>query len=340
MDSLTQIALGAAMGELAMGRRIAAKAALYGAVLATLPDLDVLVPMGDPVADFTYHRSWSHSLLVLAAVSPVIAFAIHRWRNDPPEWLQSWMLLVFLVLITHPLLDAFTVYGTQLLWPVTEYPFGIGSIFIIDPLYTVPLAVGVVIALRSARGTFRRTLANLIGLTCSSFYLAWTVLGQGIETRVAERSLKAEGLNYDKVLTIPSPFNTLLWRTIAISPDGTTYHVGYHSLFDGTDHATFTSYPAGHSFLDKVPGHWPAERLAWFSKGFYRARLERKDLVISDLRMGVEGRYVFSFKVGESQSPTVKPTVPVRIMGLRSLDGLSRIWERIWDARVNVVPRS
>ena len=65
MDSLTQITLGAALGEAVLGRQVGRKAMLYGAVCGTLPDLDVLLKFGDPVMDFTFHRSFSHSIFVL-----------------------------------------------------------------------------------------------------------------------------------------------------------------------------------------------------------------------------------------------------------------------------------
>ena len=122
MDSLTQIALGAAVGEATLGRRIGRRAMLWGAICGTLPDLDVLVPLGGVVEDFTSHRSWSHSLLVMAAFTPVMVWLIlkihphtrqHRWR---------WHVLVYLVFATHALLDSFTVYGTQIFWPLPRPP--------------------------------------------------------------------------------------------------------------------------------------------------------------------------------------------------------------------------
>ena len=42
MDSITQAALGAAVGEGVLGRRIGNRAPIWGAVLGTLPDLDVV----------------------------------------------------------------------------------------------------------------------------------------------------------------------------------------------------------------------------------------------------------------------------------------------------------
>ena len=69
MDSVTQIVLGSAVGHAVLGRQAGRRAALWGAVCGTLPDLDVLVPLADPVAAFTYHRSASHSLIILTPVS-------------------------------------------------------------------------------------------------------------------------------------------------------------------------------------------------------------------------------------------------------------------------------
>ncbi len=78
MDSLTQALLGASVQGALLGRWQGRKALLYGAALGTLPDLDVLIDYGDPVAEMTYHRGFSHSLLVLGALQPGADLA------DPP----------------------------------------------------------------------------------------------------------------------------------------------------------------------------------------------------------------------------------------------------------------
>ena len=119
MDSLTQVVLGAVVAEAAIGRSVGRRAALCGAALGTLPDLDVFVSFGGVVEDFVYHRGASHSLLVLTLLSPVLAWLIHRFHGAPRASYRQWLLAVWFVLITHPLLDALTIYGTQLWWPVT-----------------------------------------------------------------------------------------------------------------------------------------------------------------------------------------------------------------------------
>ena len=193
MDSVSQMLLGAACGELVLGRRVGRRAILIGAVLGTLPDLDVLVPYEDAIDSFTYHRSWSHSVFVLTAASvPIAALARRvaggeRGRAVP---YGLWLLGVWLILFTHPLLDSFTTYGTQIWWPLPLPPVAIGSVFIIDPLYTLPLAVGVIWAWR--RRDARGRAANRVGLLLGTVYLGLTLLSQAHAGRVARASLAAE----------------------------------------------------------------------------------------------------------------------------------------------------
>src|SRR5690606_14313985 len=130
---------------------------------------------------------------------------------------RQWWLAMWLVLVTHPLLDTMTVYGTQLLMPFTDHPFAIGSVFIIDLAYTLPLIVGVVAALRlkNARG-FKW---NAVGLVLSTLYLVWGVVAQHHVERIARHSLVEQGINAKALLVTPAPFNTVLWRLVAIAPD-------------------------------------------------------------------------------------------------------------------------
>ena len=144
---MAQAALGAAVAVGVMHRRTAVcRAASWGAVGGTLPDLDVLIDHGDPILNMVLHRAESHALFWFALFSAPLAWLAVRLHGQQTLW-KRWWLALWLVLITHPLLDAMTVYGTQLLLPFTDHPFGVGSLFIIDPLHTVPLLVGAVLAL-------------------------------------------------------------------------------------------------------------------------------------------------------------------------------------------------
>ncbi|MFA6615443.1 MAG: metal-dependent hydrolase, partial [Hydrogenophaga sp.] len=190
MDSLTQITLGAAVSVAVMGRRTAIwKAALWGGIAGTLPDLDALIDHGDPLLNMVRHRAESHSLLLLTLFSPLLARLVSHLHGQTALW-RRWWLALWLALFTHPLLDTMTVYGTQLLQPFSDHPYAVGSVFIIDPAYTLPLLLGVIAALaRGRQGSGLRW--NLAGLVLSTAYLGWSVVAQQWATQVAHASLQA-----------------------------------------------------------------------------------------------------------------------------------------------------
>lgn len=295
MDSLSQIVLGAAVSVAVMGRKTALlKAALMGAVVGTLPDLDVFISHGDPIRNMTFHRTESHALFYLTLVAPLFAWITARLAREM-HLFKYWWLAVWLVLITHPLLDTMTIYGTQLALPFSDYPFGIGSIFIIDPLYTLPLLIGTSIALARKQLTGLRW--NNIGLAISSLYLCWGLAMQFYVGTLADKSLAVQGVLAEQRLVTATPFNSVLWRVVAITPDG--YVEGFYSLFDNDTHIRFVEYPRGQEIYGKVRGNWEVNRIAWFSHGYFKMEEQEGVIRIADLRMGVEPFYTFTFEVAE-----------------------------------------
>jgi inner membrane protein len=331
MDSLSQVALGAAVGIAVMGRRTAVwKAALWGGVCGTLPDLDAFIDYGDAVSNMTRHRADSHALLWLTLLAPVIAAAIARLHGEWDRW-RRWALAVWLMLVTHPLLDVMTVYGTQLLRPFTSHPYGVGSVFIIDPLYTLPLVVGVAAALRSH--SLRGLRWNRAGLVLSTAYLAWSAGAQQWVAAQVHASLLAQGISAERVLVTPTAFNTVLWRIVAV--DGDRYLEGFYSLLDGARPVAFDAFDRGTGLHAALADDAAVQRLAWFSHGFFR--LAERDGVVrmADLRMGQEPFYVFDFELARRQSPTLAPVEPRRVGGRPDLArGLPWLGRRLLGADV------
>jgi inner membrane protein len=326
MDSLSQIALGAAVGVATMGRRTAVwKAALWGAVAGTLPDLDVLIDHGDPIRNMVLHRAETHAPFWLTLFSLPFAAAIARLHGEWAQW-HRWWLAMWLALVTHPLLDGMTVYGTQLGLPFTDHPFGVGSIFIIDPLYTLPLLVGAIWALAS-RGSGAGFKANAAGLVLSTAYLGWGVLAQQHVTGIARSALAAQGITAEQVLVTPTAFNTVLWRVVAIS--GAQYHEGFYSLLDAQPTLSFDRFERGTALAPELQAIDGVQRIMAFSHGFYKLHQQGQRLLITDLRMGQEPAYTFSFAVAERHSP-VQPLVVPEQLGMRIdiRQGLAWLWRR------------
>lgn len=329
MDSLTQLALGAAVGEATLGRKVGNKAIVWGAVCGTIPDLDVLIPFDDPVKIFTYHRSFSHSIVVDALLTPLVVWLILKLHPQTSPHRRSWLLLVYLVLATHALLDCFTVYGTQILWPIPAEPVSWSTIFIIDPVYTIPLLAGVTCALATSRSSGWGHLASAAGLVLSTLYLAWSVGAKLHVESVARESLAAQDLSYSKLLSGAGPFNTILWRVVAMDADG--YYEAFYSLLDKGRSMRFARYPSQPELLRGLEDHWPVRRLKWFTKGFYSVGLEGNGVVMTDLRMGLEPDYVFRFRVGELGNPHTRPLRADRAPSTRQWGRLPWVWERIWS---------
>lgn len=332
MDSVTQIVLGAAVGEAVLGGRVGRRATLWGAICGTLPDLDVLVPLGDAVSDFTYHRSASHSLLVLAVLTPLLVWLILKCHPGTRDLRGRWALLVYAVFATHVLLDAFTIYGTQLLWPLSDYPFGLGSVFIIDPAFTLPLAAGLlaVLWLGHARGA----RWNAMALAASTLYLGWSVAAQQHVERLAAAALREQGIGFAHLVATPAPFNTLLWRIVAVGDAG--YHVAFRSLLEDEPRLVFEPRPSHPALLEGLESHWPVIRLKRFTKGFYSVEQVAGGVVISDLRMGLYPDYVFRFRVAESVNPHPRPERATRVPSRQDFARLPAVWRRIWDASVRI----
>ncbi|WP_369161474.1 metal-dependent hydrolase [Candidatus Thiodiazotropha sp. LNASS1] len=329
MDPFTQILLGAAVGHATLGARVGRKALFWGAVFGGIPDLDVLIPHADAVAAVTHHRSFSHSLVTHTIVAPILGAGLARLHARDGASIARWTLLVWLALATHALLDAATIYGTQLFWPSTGPPIGLGSIFIIDPLYTLLLLVGVLWAALARRKPTVGRRANRIGLGLSTVYLAGAIFIQAQVRDIAESELERQGAAYDRLIATPTPFNLLLWRVVAVTPHG--YREGYYSLLDPLPEIRFEQYSSDESLLSSVDDAPAVTRLRWFTKGFYRVREIDGRVEITDLRMGFEPRYIFSFVVGHRQEGVIRPLIPSeRVPAERpDAEALRWVWRRM-----------
>lgn len=296
MDSLTQAVLGASISGAMLGRYHGRKAVVAGAVLATLPDLDVFVRYADPISSMTYHRGFSHSLWVLSAFSLVLCVF---WRLIKPDkrYSAGWLFLtLWLSLATHPLLDAFTSFGTQLWWPLTPTPASWSSIFIIDPIYTIPLTIGAFAALIAGVGPRTYKLLNW-GLVLSTAYLALTFGFKHWAEYKAVQQLQAQQLPSTDRWSTPLPFNSLGWRVL--SRDDQQQCEMIISLFDRGP-SEYVCMDSNHHLLHALPPSALIDRLRWFTGDWVRFDEQDDTLIMTDVRLGgTIGLNSFRFAVAE-----------------------------------------
>jgi len=306
MDSLTQIVLGAAMGEAALGKKVGNKAMLWGAIAGTIPDLDVISKLFvDNVRANELHRGFSHSILFCIIAAPLFGWLIAKlYKNKEADW-KDWTKLMFLGLFTHPILDAFTTWGTQLFWPF-DYKIAINNIFVVDPLYTIPFLVFVIIAMFYKRTDPKRRKFNNIGIFISSFYLLVTLVLQLRAKANFYNNLENQHISYKDIQTRPTPLNSILWTANIETNDA--FLIGYHSLLDEDDHINFLKYPKNHQLLGKMKEDPLIARLVKLSEGWYTIEKIANKTFFNDLRFGLMGigenanRFVFSYELYYDQN--------------------------------------
>jgi inner membrane protein len=293
MDSLTHVVMGAGIQSALLGRVQGRKALLYGALLATLPDLDVFVPYPDPVSALTHHRGFSHSIFVLSGLAALFTWVVRRcWPTAPYSGIRLFVT-IWLVLLTHPVLDAFTTYGTQLFWPLPLPPVTLSSIFIIDPVFTLPLLVAFLAVLfRGERAHRWRSAA----LGFSVVYLAFTLVAKNVIERRVFAVLQERGVENARLFSAPAPLNSLLWRVIARAPGGNYYEVLTGLLDSGPPQVLVQ--PLHEDLAAPLRASPLLARLRWFTGGWLRYDAIGSDLVVTDLRMGMPGYYTFRFVMG------------------------------------------
>ncbi|MGB1041447.1 MAG: metal-dependent hydrolase [Flavobacteriales bacterium] len=348
MDSLTQIVLGAALGEAVLGKKIGNKAMLWGAIAGTIPDLDVYIKLfADPITATELHRGISHSLFFSLLMAPILAWCVRKSekislgvitatvfllmtfytdnfylrivlpsiglgllalvyfvKSTSSASFKQWTLLFFWTLVTHPLLDAHTTWGTQFFWPF-DYRLAYKNIFVLDPLYTLPFLIFVIIAMCYKRTNPKRRRFNNIGLILSSSYMAITFILKGVGIGEFKDALQNENIEYVEMDTRPTPLNTILWNAQVETETG--YRMGYYSLFDSKKVKFGKEFAKNHELLEPYKDQKVVQQLIHIAAGWYFVEKSENDtLIFTDIRFGQLGfeddsPFVFKYNLWENE---------------------------------------
>ena len=329
MDSLTQIVLGAAVGEAVLGRKVGNRAMFYGAIAGTIPDLDVISSFFvDSVTALEVHRGFTHSILFSVIFAPIFGYLVSK--IDSYKSLKGWSMLFFWTLFTHPILDAHTTWGTQLFWPF-DIRLAFKTIFVIDPLYTLPFLFFLILAIFQKKDSLKRQRYNRTGLIISSSYLALTFLLKGLSFYQFTDALEQQNITYQEIDTKPAPLNTILW-TANIKREN-DFLIGNYSFFD-TEAIQFSKYPKNHELIDHIIENKKVQRMIHISKGWYTITKEEDQLFYNDLRFGLLStkedatNFVFQYKIIEHNDGTInfKETEKDIADGKKLI---AELWERV-----------
>lgn len=396
MDSLTQIILGAAVGEAALGKKVGNRAMVWGAIAGTIPDLDVIANgFMSPIDALAFHRGPTHSALYLTIFSLILGWCVHllyqqKWHkwvgltawsllvlsvaaaitlsgeisisksilgviilavgiylirkryfsaeyDNPDAAIRQWQWMFFLSLVTHPILDCFTTYGTQILIPFSDQRVAFNNIAVADPLYTLPFMFFLLTAAFYNRTNPHRSKWNNIGLAISSLYMIFTIVNKTRINTIFENSLIKENITYQRYLTTPTILNNILWSGIAESDS--VYYYGTYSFFDAEKSFKLTVLPKNKAVVgDAINKDQTLKTLTWFSDDYYQIKRKNQDsLEYYDLRFGTfkmkstdAEQFVFKFNIQEKP----KGTFILKDQGDRPRDAdfgeaFAALWNRI-----------
>lgn len=319
MDSVTQFLFGGVIAAAGFRSQLGRRAVIAGGAIATLPDLDVLADLvTEPsvINVWLHHRSITHSFPVTLVAGAVIGagiWVVERRVRRAPRILPkdalddagrrtAWIWLGTLSAVTHPLLDLFTSYGTQLLAPFSTARFAINAMPIIDPLYSLPLLVVFLFALLTRRqvDTAQR-MAQLVLLYIGLYTtMAWGV-GRHMEDRAREelREIHPAVAAAARVDAYPVIFQIWYRRIVADLPDEIL--IGFASPFRAAP-IEWQHIPRAEQTpaLSAIQSTYEARVFRWFADGRLHWRQLPQEsggfiFEARDYRYGMPGDSVLGF---------------------------------------------
>ncbi len=286
---------------------------------------------------------------------PTIWYGLYRYlkyrRGDQFSPINlgfsGWYKLFFWSIITHPMLDCFTVYGTQIFLPFSNHRVSFNNISVIDPIYTIPFLICLIAAAIFSRKSKYRSTINKAGILISSLYMIWTIYNKQRVNKIVEDTLTSEGISYSRYMTSPTILNNILWSTTVESDS--VFYQGYYSFFDKEKKFKLISIPKNKHLIPDSDGDYTIETLKWFSKGYFGI-IKRNDgrLQFNDLRFGShadhepgENDYIFRFvlKKDADEHYQIDESVAGGPPRGREKEMLTKLWARIQGTPASSTPR-
>jgi inner membrane protein len=284
MDSITHVAIGAILGEAFAGKTVGKKAMLWGILAQSIPDIDFIVmPFLGTTEGLLAHRGFSHSIIFMLMVAPMMALLAERIHRPHDISLTRWMLFFASAISIHLFVDGFNNYGVGWLEPFFHNRFSFNTIYVVDPVFSIGPGIAFFMLLIMKRKNPKRKWWWRFGMLSMFIYLGYSLINKSIINEEVTKSFRAQQISHEKYLSTPAPFQNLLWFVAAGNDSG--FHVGYRSVFDkGPMQMNF--FPRNEHLLAPYRGSDDLYRLKQFSQGFYTASVRNDTLMFNDLRFG------------------------------------------------------
>lgn len=281
MDLLTQGLLGAALAQAGSKQQETRIATGVGFFAGLLADADILIQSDqDPLLTVEFHRHFTHSIFFVPFGALIAALMLWFFLRHKLSFLRLYFYC-FLGYSLSGVLDGLTSYGTHLFWPISQERVALNLISVIDPVFTLILLAGVIIAFRKKTKTFARISLFLAGLYLC---VGWVQL-QRAENMTAFLA-QTRGHVIETSIVKPTLANLILWRSI-YEMNGKFYvdaiRVGFFSepkVYEGETIEKFIPGIHAPKLPEKSVLADDIERFTHFSAGYIGIQPERPHLLI------------------------------------------------------------
>ena len=220
MDPVTQGIVATTSAQAFSKKNHLIIASMIGFLAGLSPDIDIFIRSDtDPLLFLEYHRHFTHSLFFIPIGSLLCTIVFYYVFAKKFNFsFRNTYIFSLIGYATHGVIDSFTTYGTQLLWPFSNERIAWNSISVIDPLFTLPVIILCVITLIKGDKKY-------------SFYaIAWMLMYQlagFIQKDRAENIIydyaKIKGHDVNEIVAKPSFANIVVWKVIY--SDDSNYYV-------------------------------------------------------------------------------------------------------------------
>src|SRR5262245_1840923 len=176
------------------------------------PDLDLFVGSGsDPIASILYHRQFTHCSIVIP-LGALLVSLLCIWMKPYKGARLAVYGAAFVGYGLHGLLDACTSYGTLLLWPFSYHRIAWDIIAIVDPIFSIPLLVGVLWTL-----VVKHPWPARVAVCWAALYLGFGIWQWHRASDVQQQVAEARGHVIEHRRVLPIPGSMVAWRAVYLA---------------------------------------------------------------------------------------------------------------------------
>jgi inner membrane protein len=339
MDSLSHIVIGAAIGEIFLGKKIGRWGMLLGAVAKSFPDFDLFYTgLSDPRAYMCEHRAHTHSLFIEALYAVPIAWLLIKLFKQKVSF-NRMLAFMLACLWGHSLLDWCTNFGTQLLLPFTNENYALNTIAIVDLLFTLPMLTLILIAVFHKNNYLLRNKLSRAALLYCGIYLCLTFVNKVQANRVAQASITKNNMAVNAFMTNPTMLNNVLWYAVA-SNDSDVF-IGEYSLLYKAHPITWHTYPRNQHLMQQSKSKNDVAVLRWFSDPYTMAQPNGDTLNMYAIKFGrtnmqeteLEKTFIFHYKLYQNNGKEMMGMQQANQSNTNLKAGFIDLWERICGRR-------